>query len=175
MIDTRSLPVRLLLFIRHWRPLPLLLLGYLSCSLIGWLLLSLPLCWQDKPLAALDNLFIAVSAVSTTGLVSISPGDSYNRFGEFVLMALIQLGGIGYMTIGSFAILATHHRFTRFRDRVTHAVFTLPEEGIGARQLITQIVLFTLLIESLGAAALYVIFRNAGMAEPLWSAVFHSI
>jgi trk system potassium uptake protein TrkH len=113
--------------------------------------------------------------VSTTGLVSISPGDSYNRFGEFVLMALIQLGGIGYMTIGSFAILATHHRFARFRDRVTHAVFTLPEEGIGARQLITQIVLFTLLIESLGAAALYVIFRNAGMAEPLWSAVFHSI
>lgn len=58
------------------------------------------------PVSALDNLFISASAVSTTGLVSVDPGSSYSFWGQLVILGLIQLGGLGYLTLGSFIVLS---------------------------------------------------------------------
>jgi trk system potassium uptake protein TrkH len=71
-------------------------------------LLSLPFSQQAEPVSAIDNLFTAVSAVSTTWLATVSTPKSYSFFGEIVILVLIQLGGIGYMTLGSFILLARH-------------------------------------------------------------------
>lgn len=69
--------------------------GYASYILLGWIFLALPIAHKVEGAGALNHLFIATSAVSTTGLTTISVSDSYNLFGQIVVLALIQLGGVG--------------------------------------------------------------------------------
>lgn len=91
-------------FVESVHPAKIVCLGYLSYIIIGWLLLSLPIMHKTPGLKALDNLFVSTSAVSTTWLSTISIADCYNFWGQLIIMSLIQLGGIGYMTFGSFVI-----------------------------------------------------------------------
>ncbi|WP_299964327.1 potassium transporter TrkG [uncultured Roseobacter sp.] len=154
-------------------PAKLLLMGYLSYIILGWALLSLP--WaQAVPVPALDNLFISASAVSTTGLVSVNPGASYSFFGELVILLLIQLGGLGYMTVGSFIVLTTQDRISRLRREATRKAFNLPED-VKPRTFIRSVVRFTFICEAVGAAILYLLFRQQEVENPLWSAIFHSV
>ncbi len=163
--------VRLAIF--HTPPSKLLLIGYLSYILVGWVLLCLPVA-QQVPASALDVLFIATSAVSTTGLVTVDPGGTFTGFGEGVILALIQMGGLGYMTIGSFATLSLSQRLTGVRARATRMAFNLPER-IKPAQFVRSVVIFTFVAELAGAAALYFFFAAAGEENPLWLAVFHSV
>ena len=163
--------------LHHWltRPSPVryVALGYLAHMAIGWALLSLPAA-QQVPLAAVDTLFTAVSAVSTTGLVSVDPGASFTRFGELVVLVLIQIGGLGFMTVSSFAWAALSQPVGPLRERVARMVFSVgATEDI--RRFLRRSVVFTLLVEAAGAAALYPLFVARGVAEPAWSAVFHSV
>lgn len=155
-------------------PMKLLLLGYASYVVIGWLLLSLPVCQQTEGIAAIDNLFTATSAVSTTGLATIGTPDSYSFVGEIVVLCMIQLGGIGYMTLGSFVLLARKHRLTDQRKEIAKVAFVLPE-GFSVREFLRNVILFTVIIELLGTVGLYFAFRDEQVAEPLWQALFHSI
>ena len=154
-------------------PARLLLYGYTSYILVGWALLSAPFA-QAVPVSALDTLFIAASAVSTTGLVTVDPGTSFTLAGEVVIALLIQAGGLGYMTIGSFAVLALHHRLGRLRETTVRTAFSLPDD-IRVPAFIGWVVLFTLAVETAGALALYPMFVAAGVENPAWSAVFHAI
>ena len=158
---------------RRVHPAKLVLGGYALYMLIGWALLSLPIA-QSVSVAPIDNLFIAVSAVSTTGLATIDPGASYTFLGELIILLLIQAGGIGYMTLGSFIMLATVKHLSPLRERLARTAFTLPENIITTHFLRT-VVVFTLTIEAVGAIALYRLFSNAGVNDPLWSAIFHSV
>jgi trk system potassium uptake protein TrkH len=160
--------------VRALHPAKLVFLGYVWYVATGWLLLSLPYAQKGKGAGALDNLFIATSAVSTTGLVTVSVADSYNFLGQAVILALIQLGGIGYMTVGSFLILSRKAELPAVRAEVGRAVFSLPA-SFRLDKFIRSVIRFTLLIEAAGAAALYLIFRRAGVPDALWSAVFHSV
>lgn len=160
-------------FFTTTHPAKLLLFGYLSYILIGWALLCLPL-FQQVSVSALDALFIATSAVSTTGLVSIDPASSFTFGGEVVILLLIQVGGLGYMTIGSFMVLTIHHRLGHARRRTTKAAFNLPDD-VDPVVFIRSVLIFTLLVEAVGAAVLFVIFTQAGVADPLWPAIFHAI
>lgn len=151
----------------------LMLFGYLSYVLTGWLLLCLP--WSAAPeVSALDHLFTAMSAVSTTGLVTVDTGAAYTGFGQAVIALLIQAGGIGYMTFSSFVVIASANRISRFREKVASATFALPS-GFEIRTFIVHVVGFTLFWELLGAVALSAAFVHDGVPNPLWQAVFHSI
>ncbi|MEM9234861.1 MAG: potassium transporter TrkG, partial [Pseudomonadota bacterium] len=154
-------------------PAKLLVSGYVLYMLTGWALLSMPLV-QEQAVQTIDNLFIAVSAVSTTGLVSVDPGTSYNFWGELIILLLIQAGGVGYMTIGSFAVLATQERLSPLREKVTKAAFSLPDDCRPA-QFIRTVILFTLCCEAVGAIILYFMFSKAGVDNAVWSAIFHSV
>lgn len=147
--------------------------GYVLWVLFGWLLLSLPGA-RAAPGAALDDLFIAASAVSTTGLVSVDPGSTYSLFGEAVILLLIQVGGVGYMTVGSLAALALHHRLSGARVRMVRFAFSLPPDFSPAA-FVRAVVLFTLICEAVGAAILYPLLLEAGVDRPLWSAIFHAV
>ncbi len=136
-------------------------------------LLSLPFA-RETPVRLIDNLFNVVSAISTTGLSTVSVADSYTLLGEFVLLVLFQLGGIGYMTTTSFIILACGRPLSDTRIGVFNAGFSLPE-GFRVARFIRHIVIFSLIIEAVGAALLYIEFSSYGVAQPLWSAVFHSV
>jgi trk system potassium uptake protein TrkH len=123
---------------------------------------------------SLDNLFTATSAVSTTGLVTVSVNDCYNFLGQLVILTLIQLGGIGYMTFGSFIILSRKVELTEARTKIGRTVFSLPE-SFRIDKFIKSVIVFTVIIELAGAMFLYFIFREGGDLSPLWSAIFHSV
>jgi len=164
---------RTLLLLESLKPFQLLSMGFFSYVVLGLALLALPAA-QTVPVPWVDNLFTVVSAMSTTGLSTVSVADSYTFFGEFVVLVLMQLGGLGYMTITSFIILSRKERLSGVRHGILSTQFALPQ-GFWISQFVRHIVLFTLVIETLGALCLYVQFARAGVSEPLWSAVFHSV
>lgn len=155
------------------KPAQALPVGFLIYITAGTLLVSLPFARQ-QPAAFVDNLFNVTSAISTTGLTTISVSDTYSFFGEFVFVCLFQIGGIGYMTLSSFIILARGRSLSDVRVDVLKAGFSLPQ-GLDISRFIYQVGLFTLLIESIGTLLLYFEFSAAGVAQPLWSAVFHCV
>jgi len=147
--------------------------GYLSYIIAGTILLCLPFS-QKNHVSIIDNLFTAASAVSTTGLTTISIADNYTLFGQIIVMLLIQLGGIGYMTISSFLVLNITHHFTKNENKVLKSEFSLPQ-GFTIQSLVRAIVTFTLFIELAGAVALYFTFYSSGVPNPIWSSIFHSV
>ena len=185
---------RLVAQCRRIHPVKILVLGYLSYLLVGWALLCVP-AMQDAPggLSALDNLFTATSAMSTTGLITVDQPRVYSFWGELVILLLIQLGGLGYMTFGSFVVLAGRPRLSEWREGMTRTAFVMPA-GFRPAAFIRSVVLFTLAVEVVGAALLFWAFSSAGVAERAaltgdadigasfsgwahvaWQSVFHSI
>jgi len=112
--------------------------------------------------------------MSTTGLTTVSVADSYTFFGQFVILVLMQLGGLGYMTVTSFIILSRADRISGVRRGVLSTQFALPQ-GFWMSQFVRHVFIFTLVIESLGVFPLYSQFKHSGVPTPLWSAVFHSV
>lgn len=162
--------------LRLWttlRPAQQLALGFAGYVLIGWALLCLPWSRQDGA-APLDHLFTSVSAVSTTGLVTVATGDTYSTFGEFVVLVLFQLGGLGFMTLSSVLVLARGGRLTESREGVLRAGFAVPHY-FNLSRFIVQAVSYTAVVETLGAGVLWWRFSELGAERPLWQAIFHSV
>ena len=164
---------RFLAALGSFKPSQLLTFGFLSYVLIGLGLLALPIA-QAQPTSLIDNLFTTVSAISTTGLTTVSVADAYTGFGEFVILLLFQLGGLGYMTVTSFLILSRQSPISPTRHSILSTQFSLPQ-GFWMSQFVRNVMLYTLACETLGAIPLYVEFTRAGVPAPLWSAVFHSV
>lgn len=160
--------------LRRLDTIRLLVVGYLSYVVLGWGMLCLPISQQAQGPNWLDHLFTSTSAVSTTGLATVSPSDSYSLFGEVVIMLLIQFGGLGYMTISSFVMLAVAGDLSPMRRRVSHASLTLPQ-GFELKPFLGVICVFTILIEAVGAVALYPSFVAHHAPQPVWQAIFHSV
>lgn len=158
----------------HSQPVKLLLWGYAFYIFIPWILLCLPISWKENFVSPLDNLFIATSAVSTTGLVTVNTPVAYNFFGQLVIMCAFQVGGLGYMTLGSFALLSAKNSLPYLHRRVGSSVFALPE-GFDLKLFLKHTVIFTFIIEVMGAIGLYLCFLRANVENPLWAAIFHSI
>lgn len=152
-----------------------LLYGFLIYTFIGWLLLCLPFC-HKQVVSSLDNLFIATSAISTTGLTTVSVFDNYNWFGQFVIMLLIQIGGIGYMTFSSFVLLSKKSPLTHWHQRVLNAEFSMPK-GFEIKDFLKSVIIFTIVIEVIGAFCFYVAFTQSGVEHnfAIWSSIFHSV
>ena len=91
-----------------------------------------------------------------------------------VILALIQVGGIGYMTFGSFVVLSGRGQLSERREQIGKVVFSMPEEFRIAK-FIRSVIFFTVAVETAGVAALFAAFRGAGLEHPLWWAVFHSV
>lgn len=161
-------------FVDSLHPVRMVALGYLTYILAGWILLALPLSQAAAPVSALDTLFTAASALSTTGLTTVSTGHGFSLFGQIVILVLIQIGGIGYMTFGSFVVLSRRGGLSERREQIGKVVFSMPEE-FRITKFVRSVILFTALVEIAGVVALFAAFRQAGLDHPLWSAVFHSI
>jgi len=147
--------------------------GYLSYIIFGAIILSLPFS-QKLYTGFIDNLFTAVSAVSTTGLASVSLADNYTLFGQIVVIILVQFGGIGYMTISSFLVLKITHHLSKNESHILKSEYAIPE-GFNIQSLIRGIVLFTFIFEFFGAIALFFTFYTNGCSDPIWKSIFHSI
>jgi len=161
-------------FIHSLHPVRVVVIGYMSYVTIGWIVLAFPFCHATGSVSALDTLFTSTSAVSTTGLVTLSTGHDYSILGQIVILILIQLGGIGYMTFGSFVILSRSAVLSERRQQIGKTVFSMPDNFM-IDKFIRSVIVFTLITEAAGALALYLAFTQAGIESPVWSAVFHSV
>ncbi len=149
--------------------------GFFLYTLVGFALLSIPV-FHNTDIDILDNLFISTSAISTTGLVSLSVYDSYNIAGQFIVMVLFQIGGIGYMTLTTYYLLFTTQRITHWHNKIIGTEFTLPDT-IKINDFIKSVVIFTLIMETLGAISFFIAFQQEGMdtMKAIWFSIFHSV
>lgn len=155
-------------------PVRLIALGYASYMAAGFAVLMLPAA-AATDVRWIDHLFIAVSAVSTTGLVSIDPGSSYTLLGQAAILVMIQAGGIGFMTANSVVWMAlTDRPPAGMQVQIARSVFALPPE-IPVRPFLARVILYTALVEAAGALALWPLFAAAGAPNPAWQALFHSV
>jgi trk/ktr system potassium uptake protein len=159
--------------LRDSNPVLLVIYGYIIYIAIGTLLLIMPFA-QTENVAFLDNVFVSASAVSTTGLSPVNISESYNVFGQGVILFLIQIGGIGYMTFSSFILLSSKKELTDERKKVCKTVFSIPKDFLIEKFLL-RVILFTVVIETLGTISLFFAFRAEGVENPLWQAFFTSI
>ncbi|MGD9690728.1 MAG: TrkH family potassium uptake protein [Phycisphaerales bacterium] len=155
------------------KPTQQLVLGFAVYALMGVALLSAPMS-QARPVGLIDNAFNVVSAISTTGLTTVSVADSYTRFGEVVILVLFQLGGVGFMTLSSMFILARGRVLSDERLGVLRAGFAVPHYFV-MQHFLVHVVAFTFACEAIGAGVLWWRFSAAGVEEPLWWAVFHAV
>lgn len=166
--------IKNILFPKGKNPNRIITLGFLSYILIGSIFLQLSFFKNIISVNYLDNLFIATSAVSTTGLATISVSDSYNFWGQLIVVVLIQLGGIGYMTLGSFIVFSIIDRISVSREQIQRHVFSLPEH-IDTKKFIKTLVYYSFAVELIGALLLFIFLRQEKVPNALWSAIFHSI
>ena len=156
-------------------PIRLTFAGYLLYVVLGWIGLCLPWSVEEGlSIGALDHLFIATSAVSTTGLATVSPPATYSWLGEGIILLMIQVGGIGYMTLGSFVMLTRTRSLSKFREGISRTTFSLPED-IPLEVFLRQVIFFTVGVEICGALALWAAFSRAEVPGALWQAIFHSV
>jgi trk system potassium uptake protein TrkH len=159
----------------HLSPQQNIFYGFGLYTLLGTLALCTPLC-DTVGVPFIDHLFVATSAISTTGLATISVSDTYSWLGELIVMLLVQAGGIGYMTFTSFILLAGKSKFTHWHEKVLNVEFSLPTD-LGMRDFVKSVIVFTAVCETIGALLIFYYMRQDGMAlwPAVWSAVFHSV
>ena len=170
-----------LLRLRASRVLPrfapgLLFLGsFVALILLGTLLLKLPRATTGG-ITWVDALFTSTSAACVTGLATIDPATSFTTLGHFIILLLIQAGGLGVMTLTYFIAVMAGQGIS-LRDRVVIRDM-LNEDSLGQTgKVVRRIVLLTFAIEAAGAFGLWFSWRDVpGAPENLfWHCCFHSI
>ncbi|MFQ5654622.1 MAG: TrkH family potassium uptake protein, partial [Planctomycetota bacterium] len=162
------------------RRAPLLLpAGILAVILIGCLLLLSPkAAWDGADVGLSEALFTSISAATVTGLTVVDTGGTFTPFGHWVILGLIQLGGLGLMTFFAFAMMALGGGLG-----VRHGVVLrdlLDQESPGeVRRLLKAVIVATLATEGIGALCLFLVWgppAGGGDSGPgLFSCLFHSV
>ncbi len=153
----------------------LMLFSFLVLILIGSLLLKLPWASADGKSAPFsDTLFTAVSATCVTGLVSVDTATQWSMFGQAVILLLIQIGGMGVVTVCMFAVKLSGRKMgLRQRSTVQESI-SAPQVG-GIVKMLGFIIRGSLIIELAGALLLMPVFIPELGARGIWYAFFHSI
>lgn len=157
-------------------PAQILVLGFLSIIVIGGLLLSTPFVTQTGEASGLlTGLFTSTSAVCVTGLVVVDTGTHWNIGGQIIILILIQIGGLGIMTLATSVALIIGKKITlKSRLIMQEALnqFTLQ----GVVRLTRYIIFMTLLIEAVGALLLSIQFMEYYETKTaIYYGIFHSI
>jgi trk system potassium uptake protein TrkH len=152
-----------------------LFFGFFMYMVLGWIFLSLPFS-QKIPTDFIDTLFTSTSALSTTGLATVSTFDNYTFFGQFIILTLIQIGGIGYMTLTTYILLSTTKQITHWHKKILHNEFTMPKE-FKIQDFLKSVIVFTFIIEIIGAILFYFAFRpiHSDTFFTVWTSIFHSV
>ncbi len=150
--------------------------GFALLILTGTLLLSLPIASKTREITPfLTALFTSASAACVTGLTLANTGAYFSFFGQAVILALIQLGGLGFMTILCLAFFASNKQIG-LRNRMMLAQSMGTESLEGIVKLVKHVLMITGAAELAGAAVLAIRFIPlCGIANGIWQSVFHSV
>lgn len=158
-------------------PAGLTLLAYTAIGLAGGILLALPFARDEGREAAvpmIDALFMSMAALSNAGLATLDPGTTWSFFGELVILVLIQIGGVGYMTVISFAYVILRDKLEPDHIRLTRSGFGLPM-GFDLKTFVYRVLVTTVVVEVVGALVLAALFVQAGVERPIWHGIFHAV
>ena len=152
-----------------------IILGFAGVILLGALLLMLPISTTERIVTPFNEaLFTATSAVCVTGLVVQDTGTYWSSFGQSLILILIQIGGLGVVTVAaSFALLSGRKISLMQRSTMQDAI-SAPKVG-GIVRLTRFILRGTLIIELMGALVMLPVFCRDYGSRGIWMAVFHSI
>ncbi len=142
---------------------------------VGTFLLSLPVSSTGKGIGLMDALFTATSAGCVTGLAVLDTGKDFSCFGQWVILFLIQVGGLGIMTLSTlFLLLAGKQPSLAGRLVIKDALTDGKEKSLSS--LLGDVVLFTIIIEGVGAFLMFIRFLpERSVLQASYLAIFHSV
>jgi trk system potassium uptake protein TrkH len=157
-------------------PAQIIIFSFETIIVLGTLLLLLPISTtRDEILSPLEALFTATSAVCVTGLVVLDTQSDFTLFGQIVILTLIQIGGLGYMTLAVIFLSVLGKRIgLQERMAIQEALSTFTLEGLI--RFCFGIIKFTVLVEFTGAVLLAVRFlQDMTLSKAIYFGIFHSI
>lgn len=153
-----------------------LTLGFAILIIIGGCILSLPIFTRSgESTNLIDSIFVAASASCVTGLTTVNTAEHWNSYGHLLILFLIQIGGLGVMTLATlFPLLLRKKIGLKSRQILKEQLNIDTLQGI--MKLFRYVLVFTFLVEILGAILLSLRFVPIfGMAKGLWYSIFHSV
>ena len=160
---------------KHLTSFQLIILGFAGVILIGALILTLPVSSASGVVTPFDQaLFTSTSAVCVTGLVVQDTGSYWSIFGQAVILALIQIGGLGVVTVAVSVFMLSGRKISLMQRSTMQDAISAPKVG-GIVRLTKFILRGTFLIEALGAVLLFPVFCRDFGIKGIWMSVFHSI
>ena len=153
----------------------LIMLSFLCVILLGSLILSLPVSAADgNPVTYLDALFTATTSVCVTGLVTLPTVSAWSTFGQVVILLLIQIGGLGVITIVSAVMILLNKRMGIGNRLLLQDAFNLNSLS-GVIRFVKRVMAGTFLVEGIGALLYMLVFVPEFGVRGIWISVFTAI
>ncbi len=161
---------------KHMTSFQVIIISFFCLILVGTLLLMLPISSRQRCVTSFsDAMFTAVSATCVTGLVVKDTATYWSFFGQAVILLLIQIGGMGVITIGLAIIRVSGKKIGLWQRSTMQESISAPQVG-GIVKLTGFILKISAIIEIIGAALRAPVFcRDFGIAKGIWYSVFHSV
>jgi len=162
--------------IKKLSPVKIISLGYLITILVGTLLLMLPIASKDRQATSfIDSFFVSTSATCVTGLTPFDTYTHWSLFGQIVILILIQIGGLGFMTIITLVLMMLKKNIGLYNRTIlmqSAGSYNISDMG----PFIKRIIKGTLLFEGLGTIILALAFsKDMSFGKALYYGLFHSI
>ena len=153
----------------------MILLSFVITIMLGSVLLALPISSADgASVPYLDALFTATTSTCVTGLVTLPTVSTWSVFGQAVILLLIQIGGLGVITIMSGLMMLLHRKMGIGDRLLIQDAFNLNTMA-GLAQFVRNVLFGTLVIEGIGAILYMLVFVPAFGAKGIWISVFNAI
>ena len=160
---------------KHMTSFQLIIMGFAGVILLGTVLLMLPFSSVEKVITPFhEALFTATSAVCVTGLVVKDTGSYWSLAGQTIILALIQTGGLGVVTVAASVSLLSGKKISLMQRSTMQDAISAPKVG-GIVRLTRFILRGTFLIEAAGTVLLLPVFMGDYGKKGIWMSVFHSI
>ena len=160
---------------KHMTSFQLIIMGFAGVILLGTVLLMLPFSSAEKVITPFhEALFTATSAVCVTGLVVKDTGSYWSLAGQTIILALIQIGGLGVVTVAASVSILSGKKISLMQRSTMQNAISAPKVG-GIVGLTRFILRGTFLIEAAGTVLLLPVFMGDYVKKGIWMSVFHSI
>lgn len=161
---------------KFFSPYMIILLSFVIVTILGGILLSLPISMNyGKSVKLIDGFFIATSAICVTGLASIDIGSVYNIFGQMVILILIQLGGLGVITFTSVIIILISKKIGYYTKKIVQEDINI-NTTFKIEEYVKKVIFSVILIEVIGAVILFFEFiKKFSFLKAVYYSFFHSI
>lgn len=153
----------------------LIMISFLAVILVGSLLLVLPISSADgESVSYVDALFSATTATCVTGLVTLPTVSTWSVFGQVVILCLIQLGGLGIITVVSGLMIAMHKKIGIADRLLIQDAFNLNTLS-GLVKFVKKVIVGTIIVEGIGAVLYMTVFVPQYGLKGIWISIFNSV